>query len=166
MSTLEGIRWLPIGTIHSPFVEPRGTPIQSTAGKTVRASVEVFPEYAEGLLDLEGFSHLILLYYFHRAAPYSLIVVPFMDSESHGVFATRAPARPNPIGMSVVRLVERRNNILEIQEVDILDGTPLLDIKPFISDVDTRRHTRKGWLSRGIRHLRRTRDDARFAGTP
>ena len=166
MSTLEGIRWLPIGTIHSPFVEPRGTPIQSTAGKTVRASVEVFPEYAEGLRDLEGFSHLILLYYFHRAAPYSLIVVPFMDSESHGVFATRAPARPNPIGMSVVRLVERRNNILEIQEVDILDGTPLLDIKPFISDVDTRRHTRKGWLSRGIRHLRRTRDDARFAGTP
>jgi tRNA-Thr(GGU) m(6)t(6)A37 methyltransferase TsaA len=128
--------------------------------------VEVFPEYSEGLLDLEGFSHLILLYYFHRAAPYSLIAVPFMDSVPHGVFATRAPARPNPIGMSVVRLVERRNNILEIQEVDILDGTPLLDIKPFISDVDTRRHTRKGWLSRGIRRLRRTRDDARFAGTP
>ncbi len=160
----EGFRWRPIGTIHSPFVEPKGTPIQSTAGKAVRASVEVFPEYAEGLLDLEGFSHLILLYYFHRAAPYSLTVVPFMDSVPHGVFATRAPARPNPIGISVVRLLERRDNILEIQEVDILDGTPLLDIKPFISDVDVRRRSRKGWLSRRIHRLHRARDDARFAG--
>ncbi len=164
MSSLTEIRFRPIGTIHSPFSEPRGTPIQSIAGKAVRASVEVFPEYAEGLRDVEGFSHLILLYYFDRAAPYRLAVVPFMDSDPHGVFATRAPARPNPIGISVVRLVERRSNILRIEEVDILDGTPLLDIKPFIPDFDARRHTRKGWLSRGIRLLRRTQDDARFAG--
>jgi tRNA-Thr(GGU) m(6)t(6)A37 methyltransferase TsaA len=164
--SLEEFHWRPIGTIHSPFAEPRGTPIQSTAGKAVRASVEVLPEYAEGLRDLDGFSHIILLYYFHRAAPYSLSVVPFMDSEPHGVFATRAPARPNPIGISVVRLVERRGNVLEIEEVDILDGTPLLDIKPFVSEFDARRHTRKGWLGRGIRRLRRTRDDARFAGPP
>ncbi len=162
--SLEGFRWRPIGTIHSPFADPRGTPIQSTAGKAVRASVEVFPEYAEGLLDLEGFSHLILLYYFHRAAPYSLTVVPFMDSVPHGVFATRAPARPNPIGISVVRLLERRDNILEIQEVDILDGTPLLDIKPFVFDFDSRRHARRGWLSQRIHRLQRTQDDARFAG--
>ena len=156
------IRLRPIGIIHSPFTTPKGTPIQSAAGRNVRATVEVYPEYAQGLRDLEGFSHLILLFHCHRARPYSLAVVPFMDSAARGVFATRAPSRPNAIGLSVVRLVSRAENILRIQEVDILDGTPLLDIKPYIEDFDVRRNTRKGWLETKIGRLHNTQDDARF----
>ncbi|UCF96451.1 MAG: tRNA (N6-threonylcarbamoyladenosine(37)-N6)-methyltransferase TrmO, partial [Spirochaetaceae bacterium] len=128
----------------------------------VRATVEVYPQYAEGLQDLEGFSHLILLYYCHRAKPYSLSVLPFMDSVRHGVFATRAPSRPNPIGLSVVRLVSRDGNILTVEEVDMLDGTPLLDIKPYIEEADVRRNTRMGWLETRIEGMHSTRDDARF----
>jgi tRNA-Thr(GGU) m(6)t(6)A37 methyltransferase TsaA len=153
----------PIGIIHSPFTRPKGTPIQSVAGRGVRATVEVYPEYAEGLQDLEGFSHLILLYYCHQAKPYSLTVLPFMDSVPHGVFATRAPSRPNPIGLSVVHLVSREKNILTIEEVDILDRTPLLDIKPYISDADLRQNTRKGWLENKVQRMQTTKDDSRFA---
>ena len=159
---MEEIRLKPIGIVHSPFKAPRGTPIQSAAGREVRATVEIFPEYAEGLQDLEGFSHLILLYHCHRARRYSLTVFPFMDSVPHGVFATRAPSRPNPIGLSVVRLISRADNILTIEEVDILDGTPLLDIKPYIEDADVRQDTRKGWLENKIKGMRSTRDDSRF----
>ena len=111
----------------------------------VQATVEVYPEFAAGLQDLvEGFSHIILLYYCHLAKPYNLIVLPFMDTVSHGGFATRAPSRPNPIGLSVVRLLAREKNILKIQEIDILDGSPLLDIKFYVSDMDIRKQTRKG----------------------
>jgi tRNA-Thr(GGU) m(6)t(6)A37 methyltransferase TsaA len=159
---MEEIRLRPIGIIHSPFIRPRGTPIQSAAGRDVRATVEIFPQYAGGLQDLEGFSHLILLFHCHRAGPYSLTVIPFMDSAPHGVFATRAPSRPNSIGLSVVRLVSRAENILTIRDVDILDGTPLLDIKPYIEDFDVRRNTRKGWLESRVERLHSTRDDARF----
>ena len=153
----------PIGIIRSPFTSPKGTPIQSAAGADVQATVEVYPEYAQGLQDLEGFSHIILLYYFHLAKPCSLTVFPFMDSVPHGVFATRAPSRPNPIGLSVVHLVSRKENILTIEEVDILDGTPLLDIKPYISDADLRRNTRKGWLETKVERMHSTKDDSRFA---
>lgn len=153
----------PIGIIHSPFTSPKGTPIQSTGGADVQATVEVYPEYAEGLQDLEGFSHLILLYYFHLAKPYSLTVLPFMDSVPHGLFATRAPSRPNPIGLSVVHLLSRKENILTIEEIDILDGTPLLDIKPYISDADLRQGTRKGWLEKKVERMHSTKDDSRFA---
>jgi tRNA-Thr(GGU) m(6)t(6)A37 methyltransferase TsaA len=153
----------PIGVVHSPFTSPKGTPIQSAAGTDVRATVEIYPEYAEGLQDLEGFSHLILLYYFHLAKPYSLTVLPFMDSVTHGVFATRSPSRPNPIGLSIVHLVSRKENMLTIEEVDILDGTPLLDVKPYISDADLRQNTRKGWLENKAEQMHTTRDDSRFA---
>jgi tRNA-Thr(GGU) m(6)t(6)A37 methyltransferase TsaA len=159
---MEEIRLRLIGIIHSPFTAAKGTPIQSSAGRDVRATVEVYPEYAEGLQDLKGFSHLILLYHCHRVRPYSLTVLPVMDSVPRGVFATRAPSRPNPIGLSVVRLLSRAGNILTIREVDILDGTPLLDIKPYIEDTDVRRNTRKGWLEGKIKGLLNTRDDSRF----
>ena len=159
---MEEIRLRPIGIIHSPFTAAKGTPIQSSAGRDVRATVEVYPEYTEGLQDLEGFSHLILLYHCHRVRPDSLTVLPFMDSVLRGVFATRAPSRPNPIGLSVVRLLSRVGNILTIREVDILDGTPLLDIKPYIEDTDVRRNTRKGWLEGKIKGMHITRDDSRF----
>ena len=159
---MEEIRLRPIGIIHSPFTSPRGTPIQSSAGPDVRATVEVYPEYSEGLQDLEGFSHLILLFYCHRVNKFNLKVFPFMDSVPRGVFATRAPSRPNSIGLSIVRLLSRSENILTIQEVDILDGAPLLDIKPYIEDFDVRRHTRKGWLEHKVGRLHKTRDDSPF----
>jgi tRNA-Thr(GGU) m(6)t(6)A37 methyltransferase TsaA len=124
--------------------------------------VEVFPEFVEGLQDLEGFSHLIPVYHFDIAKPYNLTVLPFMDSVPRGVFATRASSRPNPIGLSVVRLISREANTLTIQEVDNPDGTPLLDIEPYFEEADVRRNTRKGWLEGTMKGIHRTGDDSRF----
>jgi tRNA-Thr(GGU) m(6)t(6)A37 methyltransferase TsaA len=152
-----------IGIIHTPFTRPKGTPIQPKAARGVEGTVEVFTEYQKGLKDLQGFSHIILLYYFHLAGRYSLEVIPFMDDSPHGLFATRAPSRPNPIGFSVVRLEKLEGNILYIKDVDILDGTPLLDIKPFVGEFDTSDDIRKGWLEKNIRKLPGSRDDSRFS---
>jgi tRNA-Thr(GGU) m(6)t(6)A37 methyltransferase TsaA len=137
----------PIGVIHSPFREKAQTPIQPTRSQA-RGQVEVFPEYAPGLQDLEGFSHIFLLYAFHRSEGYSLKVQPFLDDELHGLFATRHPCRPNPIGLSVVRLLARQDNILDIEGLDVLDGTPLLDIKPYVDDFDVRTDVKTGWYAR------------------
>jgi len=126
------ITYKPIGVIHSSFKEPEGTPIQPTGAKSINGTVEVFPEYAEGLKDVEGFSHIILIFHFHLSRRAPLKVKPYMDNEMRGVFATRSPSRPNLIGISVVRLIGIENNILNIQDVDIVDGTPLLDIKPHV----------------------------------
>jgi tRNA-Thr(GGU) m(6)t(6)A37 methyltransferase TsaA len=156
------IRLRPIGIFHSPFTNPQGAPIQSAAGRDVRATVEVYPQYSEGLQDLEGFSHLILLYHCHRVNKFNLKIFPFLDTVPRGVFATRAPSRPNSIGFSVVRLINRTENILTIQEVDILDGTPLLDIKPYIEEFDVRRNTRKGWMENKIGKVHDIRADSRF----
>jgi tRNA-Thr(GGU) m(6)t(6)A37 methyltransferase TsaA len=134
----------PIGVIHSPFTDPDRTPIQPTRSQAI-GQVEVYPEFAEGLQDIEGFSHLILLYVFHRSSGYALRVKPFLDDVLRGLFATRYPRRPNPIGLSVVRLLARRDNALEIEGVDVLDGTPVLDIKPYVPDFDVRTQTRTGW---------------------
>jgi tRNA-Thr(GGU) m(6)t(6)A37 methyltransferase TsaA len=134
----------PIGIIHSPFIDKSQTPIQASRSQA-RGVVEVYPEYAEGLQDLEGFSHIFLLYTFHESSGYSLLVKPFLDDQLRGLFATRYPARPNPIGLSVVKLISRKGNSLEVEGVDMLDGTPLLDIKPYIPDFDVRSNTRDGW---------------------
>jgi tRNA-Thr(GGU) m(6)t(6)A37 methyltransferase TsaA len=107
--------------------------------------IEVYPEFAAGLQDLDGFSHLILLYVFHQSNGYTLQVKPFLDDQVRGLFATRYPRRPNPIGLSIVRLLARQENILDIEGVDMLDGTPLLDIKPYIPDFDVRTESRSGW---------------------
>ena len=136
----------PIGVIHSPFSDKAHTPIQSNRSQA-RGQVEVLPEYTPGLQDLEGFSHIYLLYVFHRSEGFSLLVHPFLDDELHGLFATRHPCRPNPIGLSVVRLLVRRDNKLEIEGVDVLDGTPLLDIKPYVTDFDVRTDARTGWYA-------------------
>jgi len=136
----------PIGLIRSPYTDEEETPIQGAFSER-RGEIEVFPEYEEGLKDIDGFSHLILLYYFHRAEGCSLLVKPFLDDEPRGLFATRYPARPNPIGLSVVRLLERKGNILQIAEVDVLDGTPLLDIKPYVPQFDQRESATIGWLT-------------------
>ena len=152
----------PIGIIHSPFKEPKGTPIQPTGAKDVEGTVTVFPEYSEGLKDLDGFSHIILLYCFHLSKGFSLKVKPFLDDEMHGVFSTRAPSRPNPIGLSIVQLNKIENAKLFIQGLDIVDGTPLLDIKPYVQDFDHRERTIKGWLEKNVKDLKSAKDDERF----
>ena len=134
----------PIGIIHSPFTDRSQAPIQASRSH-VPGTVEVYQEYAEGLQDLEGFSHIFLIYTFHESQGYSLLVKPFLDDQLRGLFATRFPARPNPIGLSVVKLIARQGNSLEVEGLDMLDGTPLLDIKPFVADFDLRTDTRSGW---------------------
>ena len=152
----------PIGTVHSPFKEPTGTPIQPSAAREIPGSVEILPEYREGLQDLEGFSHLILLYYCHLARGFSLKVKPFLDDTERGLFATRAPARPNPIGLSIVRLERVEGLRLHIRDVDIVDGTPILDIKPYVPLFDIRTEATNGWLTKKLDRLESARDDGRF----
>jgi tRNA-Thr(GGU) m(6)t(6)A37 methyltransferase TsaA len=162
---MESITYKPIGVIRSPFKEPRGTPIQPPAAAGIEGSVEVNPPYVEGLRHLDGFSHVILLYHFHLSRPSSLQLKPFMDDEAHGVFAMRGPSRPNAIGLSIVRLVELQGNVLRVQDVDIVDGTPLLDIKPYVPQFDApdNRGVHIGWLGRNVYKLSRSTDDGRFA---
>jgi tRNA-Thr(GGU) m(6)t(6)A37 methyltransferase TsaA len=157
------IKYKPIGVIHSPFKEPKGTPIQPAGAKGTNGTVGIFPEYAEGLKDIEGFSHIILLYHFHLSKGSVLIAKPYMDNETHGVFAMRGPSRPNPIGISVVRLVRIEGNMLHIQDADIVDGTPLLDIKPYIPEFDIREVERIGWLEKNVHKLSASKDNGRFA---
>jgi tRNA-Thr(GGU) m(6)t(6)A37 methyltransferase TsaA len=134
----------PIGVIHSPFTDTSQTPIQASRSRA-RGMVEVYPEFSEGLQDLEGFSHIYLLYVFHESSGYTLLAKPFLDDQLRGLFATRYPFRPNPLGLSVVRLLSRKDSLLEIEGVDMLDGTPLLDIKPYVPEFDIRTGTRNGW---------------------
>lgn len=159
---MENIQYQPIGIIHSPFTQVEGMPIQPAGALGVQGVVEIFPEFTEGLLDLDGFSHIFLLYHFHAVKTYTLTVTPFLDDQPHGVFATRAPRRPNPIGLSVVRLLRREANILHIENVDILDGTPLLDIKPYTAAFDHWKADRSGWLEKNGKEVNRKRSDDRF----
>ncbi len=158
----QDIIFRPIGTVHSPFTEPAGTPIQSSASEDTAGIVEILPEYREGLQDIEGFSHLILLTYFHLAPGFSLKVTPFLDDRERGLFATRAPARPNPIGLSIVRLEKVEGTRLHIRDVDIVDGTPVLDIKPYVPKFDIRLEATSGWVTDKLPGLERARDDGRF----
>jgi tRNA-Thr(GGU) m(6)t(6)A37 methyltransferase TsaA len=152
----------PIGIIATPFKEPRGTPIQPRAAKGVAGSVTLFPEYVEGLQDLEGFSHILLIYHFHLSKNFSLKVKPFLDERWRGVFATRAPARPNPIGISLVRLESVQGDRLQVLDVDMVDDTPLLDIKPYVPQFDFAPEARIGWLENNLEKLARAKDDGRF----
>lgn len=161
---MEQIVYKPIGIIHTPLKEPRGAPIQSAAARNIEGAVEIFPEYVEGLQDIEGFSHLVLVYHFHLSKGYSLKVKPYMDDRLRGLFVTRAPARPNSIGLSTVRLDRVGGNKLLIRDVDIVDGTPLLDIKPYVPQFDIREPVRIGWLENHVHKLRQTEDNGRFAG--
>lgn len=147
----------PIGIVHSPFKQATGTPMQASTAYGATGTVELFPTYADGLKHLGGFDRIWLLYWFDRAAAPKLIVTPYMDDQPHGVFATRAPARPNPIGMSAVRLLRTGGCTLHVAEVDVLDGTPLLDIKPYVPQFDHLSAKRMGWLGQA-RNRRRTAD--------
>lgn len=153
-----------IGTIYSEHKGPKGTPIQAAFAGNARGRIELKPEYVPGLKDLDGFSHIILLYHFHLSRGWSLHVKPFLEDVERGVFATRAPKRPNPIGLSVVRLERIEGNILYISEVDIVDGTPLLDIKPFVPAFDHRNNCRTGWMEKNINNRERYIADGRFSG--
>jgi len=156
------IRYQPIGVIHSPFKKPEGMPIQPTSEKSAPGVAEVYPEFAEGLADLAGFSHVILLYHLHQVRTVKLKVIPFLDTTERGVFATRAPSRPNPIGLSTVELLRVEGNRLHLGNVDILDGTPLLDIKPYVPDFDGPVEIRTGWYEAARSRFRATRSDGRF----
>ncbi len=151
----------PIGIIHSPFTEISGVPIQPLSAKSIKGTIELNPDFIKGLKDIEGFSHITLIYIFHLISKVSLQVIPFMDDKPHGIFATRSPSRPNPIGISTVRLISVDQNILHIEEVDIIDGTPLLDIKPFYPQFDNRITDKVGWL-RGKENIDRIQSDDRF----
>jgi tRNA-Thr(GGU) m(6)t(6)A37 methyltransferase TsaA len=156
------ISYQPIGIVNSPFKDSIGTPIQPVASPNSKATVEVFEEYVEGLTDIEGFSHIILIFHMHLIKKSPLKVIPFLDTAEHGVFATRSPGRPNPIGFSVVRLEKVDGNILHITGVDIIDGTPLLDIKPFVPAFDVRKADKIGWFENVEIKTATIKDDGRF----
>lgn len=151
-----------IGIIHTRFSQQEGTPIQSAMAGEETGRIEIFPEFAEGLLDIEGFSHLFLFYAFHQSGKGALKVKPYLDTVEHGIFATRAPKRPNPIGMSIVQLVARMGNSLEIIGIDMLDGTPLLDIKPYIPSLDHFQTEKIGWYKDRIKNSGVVLADNRF----
>lgn len=151
-----------IGIIRSPFKMTEGMPIQPSGANEVAGSIEINPEYKDGLKDLDGFSHIILIYHFHESKGFSLQTIPFLDDKPRGLFATRAPRRPNPIGISVVRLKKVIDNILEIENVDILDRTPLLDIKPFVPDFDVYESVTTGWLEKASKKANQKKSDERF----
>ena len=136
----------PIGIIHSPYQEKEDIPIQGVFNPEGEGTIEVFDEYAEGLTDLEGFSHIQIVYHFHKSKEFSLLAKPFLEDKLHGIFAIRSPHRPNHLGVSVVRLLKRRGNLLKIGEIDVFDGTPLLDIKPYVPKFDHRKNVKIGWL--------------------
>lgn len=151
-----------IGVIRSPFKSSDRIPIQSSMSDTP-GEAEVLPEYVEGLASLDGFSHIILLYWFHMTKPVKMRVTPYLDSEEHGLFSTRAPSRPNPIGLSVVRLLRIEGNRLLFTGADMLDGTPLLDIKPFVPRFDNRENATSGWLASSLKNQSDVhRSDDRF----
>lgn len=151
-----------IGTIHTPHISKDGIPIQSKYATGIKGTIKLKREYVKGLLDLDGFSHIYLIYYFHKSEGYNLQVIPFLDKIIHGVFSTRAPRRPNAIGISVVKLNGIKDNILEIENVEILDGTPLLDIKPYIPEFDNFKVEKTGWLKKSIDNQDEFISDDRF----
>lgn len=154
------IEMTPIGYVRSPFEDPKGIPIQTRGGDDFVGEVEVLDQYAEGLEDLDGFSHIILLTYFHKARGYDLKVTPFLDEVERGVFSTRGPRRPNPIGLHIVRLEKVEGSILRIRGLDMIDGTPVLDIKPYLPhECD---ELRLGWLEGKIHHFGSKLSDGRF----
>ena len=159
---MEIIEYRPIGIIHSPHKTPQGSPIQPTAARGIEGKIEILPEFAEGLEDLAGFSHIFIIYHCHLSKAYSLRVKPFLDDNQRGLFATRAPARPNSIGISVVRLVKIEKGHLDILNVDVVDGTPLLDIKPYVPAFDVHTVDKIGWIKDKTGKIKETVDDGRF----
>lgn len=160
---IEGsIHYQPIGIIHTAFFRLQDMPIQPGGASQARGELVINPELTSGLTDLVGFSHVYLLYHFHKVESHQLMVQPFLDDSQHGVFSTRAPCRPNPIGLSIVRLISVRENVLVLENVDILDGTPILDIKPYVPAFDDQVDIKIGWLTGKDDQTNTKRSDERF----
>jgi len=153
----------PIGVIHSPFHNLEEMPIQPSSESSGLGTVEIYTEFVDGLKDLSGFSHIYLLYHFHKMHQSKILVTPFLDTEAHGIFATRAPSRPNPIGISLVKIVCIKDNLIHVDHVDILDGTPLLDIKPYVPEFEKVHDVRIGWLEQAKGQISTRKSDERFS---
>ena len=160
---MDAITYTPIGVVHSPFTTLEGMPLQTVAAQGIPGTVDLEPAFRKGVQDLEAFSHLILLTHLHRMTGYALEVTPYLDDQPHGIFATRSPRRPNPLGLSVVRLIATEEGRLLIEDVDLLDGTPLLDLKPYVPAFDARETARIGWFAGRIDRVHTTRADDRFS---
>ncbi len=154
----------PIGIIHTPFKDREGMPIQPIGAQGVKGQIEISPELKDGLKDLDGFSHIVLIYNFHLSKSFKLLVHPYMENKIRGVFATRAPRRPNQIGMSIVKLESVEDNILHISNVDIVDMTPILDIKPYVKRIDCVESEKIGWLEKNVNKFDNKISDGRFSG--
>lgn len=160
--TGNNIAFQPIGIIHTPFKKIQNMPIQPASASGIKGKLILKPEFTQGLQDLDGFSHIYLIYFLHKVKDYQLRVIPFMDNVIRGVFSTRAPKRPNPIGLSVVKLVSIEKNILYLENVDMLDGTPVLDIKPYVPSFDLQDDFQVGWLEETGDAVKTKRSDGRF----
>jgi tRNA-Thr(GGU) m(6)t(6)A37 methyltransferase TsaA len=154
----------PIGIIRTTFKEREGMPIQTNGAKGLKGEVVLKEEFQAGVTDLEGFSHIILIYHFHKSQNFKLMVTPFLDSMARGVFSTRAPLRPNSIGLSIVKLLSIEGNVLHVENVDMIDNTPLLDIKPYIPQFDCVEADRIGWIQKRIDEASELKSDNRFKG--
>jgi tRNA-Thr(GGU) m(6)t(6)A37 methyltransferase TsaA len=157
------ITYHPIGYIRSPWLAATGAPIQPAAAADIRGSLEIAPEFAEGLRDLDGFSHVIVLWHMHLVCGHNLTVVPFLDTAQHGIFATRSPRRPNPLAMSVYRLLGVAGTTVAVSGVDAVDGTPIVDIKPFVPAFDAPIAERIGWFAGRLADVATARADDRFS---
>ena len=155
----------PIGIIETPFNDLKGMPIQPSGAADIQGTIIINKEYEQGLSDLEGFSHIILLYHFHQSQGYNLMVTPFMDDQKRGLFSTRAPRRPNSIGLSIVHLIKREKNRISIKGIDVLNGTPLIDIKPYVPGFDAKDVTKLGWLDKNYKKSESLKSDDRFIKT-
>jgi tRNA-Thr(GGU) m(6)t(6)A37 methyltransferase TsaA len=152
----------PIGILHTPHEQIEGMPVQPAGAAGVTGKAVLKPELIEGLTDLDGFSHATLVYYFHKAEGYVLMPIPFMDTKPHGIFATRAPKRPNHIGMSTVRILSVEDGVITFDGADMLNGTPLIDIKPYFPKYDNPGETRSGWLETAVHAQCNVKSDNRF----
>lgn len=156
------ITYQPIGYFNTPHTDVRGMPIQPSGAGEVHGTITVLPEFCEGLRDIEDFSYLIVLYHLHEICGQELTVTPFLDNSPHGIFATRSPKRPNPVGLSVIKLVGVAGDTLLLRNVDVLDGTPVIDIKPYVPDFDVWPARRVGWFEGKSGNATSTRSDDRF----
>ncbi|KZX15399.1 tRNA (N6-threonylcarbamoyladenosine(37)-N6)-methyltransferase TrmO [Methanobrevibacter filiformis] len=161
---MTNIEFKTIGIIETPFNEIEGMPIQPNGANGVKGKIYLNKEFKEGLKDIESFSHLTLTYFLHEIKDYSLLVKPFLDDNTHGIFATRSPKRPNPIGISVVRLNSVKDNVLIISNVDMLNKTPLLDIKPYVPQLyeETCENLKIGWFEKKHKNAKHKKSDDRF----
>jgi tRNA-Thr(GGU) m(6)t(6)A37 methyltransferase TsaA len=161
---MKDIEFESIGKIHTPYKELKGMPIQPVGAQGVKGEIHIKDKYSNGLKDLTGFSHLNLIYHLHKVKDYNLEVKPFLDTKTHGIFATRSPKRPNPIGLSVVKLDKVEDNIVYVSNVDILDETPIIDIKPYVPQLyqDTIEDLKIGWFETKHENAKTKKADDRF----